>query len=337
MRVLVIGATGFLGLNLLDELLAEKFTVRVAHRKHSPTLLLRKRGVERVIASLQEPESLRQAMTDCDVVYLVAGYYPKYSTDFVGSLHQGVIGVHNACVAAMEAGVEKFIYTSSVGSLDRAPAGRPADEIDIPDQMPEDSVYRAVKWAMEREVERAMDHGLPAVTLLPGACVGPWDIRLGTGAMMVGVIREVLPFWVPGYVNVVDVGDVARAHVRALEAPVGSRYCLAGQTVDFGWLLRHIAERFGGRAPETCLMPEQARAWADREERRASTRKERVAFPRELVDLITTGQAVSSARAERELYARFRPLDDSLDRAYAWFERFGFFKTVQTGSRHGIV
>jgi dihydroflavonol-4-reductase len=177
---------------------------------------------------------------------------------------------------------------------------------------------------MERELECFIAQGLRAVTLLPGGCVGPWDARAGTGGILLGVVRAELPWWVDGTVNLVDVADVARAHVLAAGAPSGERYCLGGHDVRVRWLLGHLAARFGGRVPAECLAPEEARARADAEEARAAPSRGRVPFPRELVDVITLGQSVSNAHAEHALGVRFGPLDDALDRAHAWYVRFRY-------------
>lgn len=321
MRALVIGGTGFIGLNVVDALLAAGAHVRVTRRKQSATILLRGRAVELVEGSLQEPEKLWRAMLGCDAVFLCGAYYPRYSLDLDSAMAEGVAGVRHACEAALSASVPRFIYTSTIATLARAANGFPADEGDVATEMPHGSVYRAVKWAMEREVDRARRRGLSAVTLMPSGCIGPWDVRLGTGAILVGVIRGLLPWWVDGVVNLVDVQDVARAHVAAAAPTPSDRYCLGGHDVRVGWLLRHVAERFGGRVPDRRLTADEARAQADEDERRAAPRRERVPVPRELVDMATTGQPVSSARARAELGFVPCPLDDSLDRAHAWFVR----------------
>lgn len=324
MRALVIGGTGFIGLNVVDALLAAGATVRVTRRKQSATILLQGRNVELVEASLQEPEKLWRAMAGCDVVYLCGAFYPRYSLDLEASLNEGVRGVRNACEAALSAAVPRLVYTSTIATLGRAPHGRAADERDVATQMPAGSVYRAVKWAMELEVERARRRGLSAVILMPGGCIGPWDVRLGTGSLLVGVVRGLLPWWVDGMVNLVDVGDVARAHVAAARPTQSHRFCLGGHDVRVGWVLRHIAERYGGSVPPLELSAEAARTRADEDERRAVPRRERVPIPRELVDLATSGQRVSSARARIELGIEPSPLDDSLDRAHAWFVRHSY-------------
>jgi dihydroflavonol-4-reductase len=329
MRALVIGGTGFIGLNVVDALLTAGAHVRVTRRRQTATILLRGRTVELVEASLQEPEKLGRAMTGCDVVFLCGAYYPRYSLDLEAAVDEGVAGVRHACDAALSAAVPRFVYTSTIATLARAPASRPADERDLAAEVPQGSVYRAVKWAMEREVDRARRRGLSAVTLMPGGCIGPWDVRLGTGSVVVGVVRGALPWWVDGVVNLVDVGDVARAHVAAARPTPSDRYCLGGHDVRIRWLLRHIAERYGGRAPDRELSADEARAQADADERRAAPLRERVPIPREFVDLVTTGQPVSSARARAELGTQLSPLDDSLDRAHAWFVRHSYVPRAQ--------
>lgn len=325
MRALVIGGTGFVGLNVVDALLAAGATVRVTRRRRSATILLQGRAVELVDASLEEPEKLWRAMSGCDAVFMCGAHYPRYSLDLEASVTEGLRGVRNACEAALAAAVPRFVYTSTIATLGRAPAGRAADERDVATEVPSGSVYRTVKWLMEREVERASRRGLSAVILMPGGCIGPWDVRLGTGSLLVGVVRGALPWWVDGTVNLVDVGDVARAHVAAAARRTPShRYCLGGHDVRVGWVLRHIAERYGGRVPRLELGPEDARARAEEDERRAAPRRERVPIPRELVDLVTSGQPVSSARARVDLGIETSPLDEALDRAHAWFARHSY-------------
>jgi dihydroflavonol-4-reductase len=324
MRALVIGGTGFIGLNIVDALLTSGASVRVTRRKQSITVLLRRRNVEMIDASLEEPDKLRPAMQGCDVVYLAGAHYPRYSLDLAATMESGVRGVENACAAALAASVPRFVYTSTVATLGPAQAGRDADERDVCSAAPNDSVYRAVKWMMEREVDRARHAGLDAVTLMPGGCIGPGDLRLGTASVIVGVVRGLLPWWVDGFVNVIDVGDVARAHVAAARSTPHDRYALAGHTLRVPSLLRRIAQRYGGSVPDLELGAEEARARALADERAAAPRRERVLVPREFVDMVTAGQRVSNARARAELSMTLTPLDEALDNAHAFLSRFGF-------------
>ncbi len=328
MRALVIGASGFIGLHVVDALLERGVHVRATRRRSTPTLLLRKRPVELVEASLEEPRKLRAAMEGCDAVVLSGAHYPRYSLDREASLREGVRGVVNACEAAREAGIARFVYTSSIGVLGPSPRGRYADERDVARTMPRGSVYRAVKWAMERAIEEARFRGLDAVSLLAGGCIGAWDLRVGTNGIVAAVTMGALPWWTDGWINLVDVRDVARAHVKALFAGSGSRYCLAGHNLRVEALLKTIASRYGGRVPDECIPHEEAALRAERDERVAAPGRLRVPVPRELVDLVAAGQPVSSERARAELDFQTTPLATALDRAHAWLARFGHIHPV---------
>lgn len=325
MRALVIGGTGFVGLNLVDALLAHGWAVSVPLRRHSITLHLRTRAVERRRVALEDPRALAEAMRGRDVVFMAAGHYPRYSTDLEAEVREGVDQIRRVAEAAVRAGVPRLVYTSSTGALAHVP-GRAAREDDVPPARPEGSTYRAVKWSMERALERFADR-LELVTMIPSGCVGPWDARAGTGRLLLGVVREELPFYVEGTVALVDVEDVAAAHVAAGTHPAPrARYCLGGHAVGVGALLEGIAARYGGAVPPRAT-PEAAREAADRAEREARDTRGRVAVPRELVDLVEHGQAISNDAAREDLGFTPRPLEASLDRAHEWYRSQGYLRT----------
>lgn len=330
MRALVIGATGFVGLNVVDALLARGIEVRATRRPRSFTVYLRRRRVEMVPASLEDPVALARALDGCDAVIVAGAHYPRYSTAPARSTVTGVAQIAALSTAVLAVGGPRVVYVSSTGTLDRAPAGRIADERDVATTCPVESAYRATKWAMERELDRWARRGVDAVTLLPGGCIGPYDVHAGTGGLLLGVVSGGLPWWVDGVANLVDVGDVAEAAVSAALHPrPDARYCLVGHSPRLGALLSKIAARYGGRLPGSPLDADEARRRADREEQDAARHRRRVPFPRELVDLVLAGQPVSSARAIEHLGARFRPLDDTLDRAWAWFVRHRYLPALR--------
>lgn len=333
-RALVIGGTGFLGLALVEALQAAGVEVTVTRRRHSITLFTEKLGVRWTEGDLDRPESLGPAMDGFTHVFLAGAHYPRYSTARDESIARGVAQVRNASEAARACGA-RLIYTSSIASLAVRSDGGASDETDIPVNAPTESVYRAVKWSMERELERQVAMGLDAVTLLPGGCLGPGDARLGTGGLMVGTVRGALPWMVDGWVHVVDVRDVAQAQLRAAQrAEVGARFVLSGHERKLSELLEHVAQRFGGRLPVEQVDVETARLRADIEEREAEPKKGRVSMPRELVDIIAWGAPLSSARAAERLGFVPRPLDETLDDAYAWFQRMKYVpRSGQEASR----
>jgi dihydroflavonol-4-reductase len=321
MRALVVGASGFVGLRVVDALLAAGWEVRVTRRKSTPTIVFGRRPLEVVWASLDELGSLVAAMRGCDVAVIAAGYYPRYSTDPMRAVVTATRTIRNACDAAIATGV-RMIYTSSVAALGPARSGELADEDDCAPPDPAEGVYPMVKKSMEAEIDRARDSGLDVVSLLLGGCLGPRDYRLGTNGLLLALLHQKLPFRVDGWINVLSVDDAAAAHVAAIEAP-GARYCVAGHNVRFGALLDRAAARYEVELDAPRLSIERARELASEAEAAAEARRERVAFPRELVDLVAMGKPISSARAERDLDLRFMELNAALDASRDWLVRLG--------------
>lgn len=318
-RILVVGATGFVGLHVVDALLAAGYSVRATRRPRSITLLLRRRDVELVPASLEDPEALRAAMVGCDAVCFCAAHYPRYSLHPEAAIATATEGARAIVEAALAAGIARVVVTGSIASVGPAPEGRAADERDVFGSPPVESVYGQVKWYVERELDRGRERGLEIVSLMAGACFGPGDLRLGTNGILAAMLAGALPWWVDGYVNVTDVRDVAQAHVAALECPKPlPRYALPGRTVRVGALFRWLALRYQVKAPALELSAEDAVARADREERLAEPKRERVLWPRELVDLVTHGRRVSGTAALRDLGFAPAEVGETFDQAAVW-------------------
>jgi len=328
MRALVIGASGFLGLRVVDALLACQVHVRATRRKSTPTVLFGRRPIDVVWASLEDRASLAAAMRDCDVAVMAAGYYPRYSTDLASALATATQGLRNVCDAAIETKT-RLVYTSSVAALG-APRAEPfADEDDCAPPDPAEGVYPTVKKAMEVELDRARERGLDAVSLLLGGCIGPRDYRLGTNGLLAALLCEMLPFRIDGWINVLSVEDAALAHVAAITGK-SPRYCVAGHNVRIEALLDNVAKRYGVRFDAPRVSLDEARELANAAERKAEPLRGRVPFPRELVDLVAMGKPISSALAEQELALRWTDLDEAIDAARSWMARFGVMKTTAT-------
>lgn len=319
MSVLVLGAGGFLGLNTVDALLAAGVRPRCGRRARGNVLGLRQRKVPLVEADLDRPPTLIEAMRGCATVVHLAGHYPRLSLSPEASGAQAgrqIRAVLDACAAA---GVERLIYVSSTATAAARAQGF-SDERDVFPTPPDFGTYHALKWAMEAPV--SAERRFATTTLCPGACVGPFDWKAGTSAMLWQLRSGVCPPHPDGTVSWVDVRDVGvaiAALVRRGEGP--SRLLLSAQSVGFQSLIEVLAARYGVAALPP-LPPAEAIALADAEERAAASNGGRPRLSRELVDLILHGARLDATKAPALLGFAYRPLSEALDAFDAWADRF---------------
>ena len=330
MKALVVGGTGFLGLNLIEALQAAGHDVVSTRRASSNTLFVRRLKVPLREASLEDRASLVAAMAGRDTVFLAAGYYPRYSVVHPeDQLTLAVEGVRNALQAAREAGVRRVVYTGSVVTVGRRKGGEPATERDGLAEAPPGSLYFAIKIAMEREVRRAVRaHEQDVVHVLPAGLVGPCDYKVGTGFFVLGMATRQLSLYLDGRINLVDVRDVARGHLLAAEkGRPGARYILGGENVWVSAVLRQLSERLEVPLPELALTPEVASMIASLEEHNcAAEGRGRPLLAREMVDLVRYGQFVDHGRAAAELGYTTRPLEEALAASVEWYRRNAYVR-----------
>ncbi|MBL8786179.1 MAG: NAD-dependent epimerase/dehydratase family protein [Deltaproteobacteria bacterium] len=324
-RSLVLGAAGFLGLNLVDALVARGELPRCAHRATTNTLPLRRRELPRlprVIVDVRDPRSLVAAMGDIDVVYHVAGHYPRDARAPAASLARALTELDAILDAAATARVPRLVYVSSTATV--APSARgPSTEADVyppGTDLAALGVYHTVKIALER---RALaESRLDVPILCPGACIGAWDLRVGTSALIVQTALGADPPHPDGWVNLVDVRDVADLLVVLGTHPSPPRRTLVSALdLRLHDLLTLLAARYGTRPPSPPLTPQAAIALADAEEARVHGTPHRARLAREIVDLVLHAHPID-ARLARSLLGRApRSLDDALDTFDAFARR----------------
>jgi dihydroflavonol-4-reductase len=324
MRALVLGAGGFLGVNLVEALIAAGAPPRCGRRPGGNVLALRRLGAELAVADLDDPPSLRRSMAGCDVVFHAAGHYPRWSFDPEAAMSTGMRQLEAVIDAAASSGVQRLIYVSSTATaaprVSAAGGVEPSDERDRHPRAPGHGTYHDLKWAME---ERALfEDRLEVVVACPGACIGPWDLRLGTSALLVALARGLDPPHPDGVVNVVDVRDVALALVALARHPTPPpRVLLSGGNHRVHELLISLSRRYGVAPPSPPLSPDRARGLADAEERRAAAERDRPRISREIVDLIVHGVPLDTTLAETALGLRWRTLEETLSAFDAWARR----------------
>lgn len=323
--VLVLGANGFLGLHVVDALRAEGVEPRCGRRRRSNVLGLLSRRANRVLADLDEPDSLREAMSGVHTVVHIAGHYPRHSLDPAGTLALGVLQTRTVLDAAQKAGVHRIVYVSSTATVSPSDAG-PSTEADRFDTQPNFGLYHRLKWAMEGVFAEACD--IDVRVALPAGCIGPGDLRVGTSAMLVSLARGDDPPHPDGTVSLVDPRDAAIGIARqALRDDAPGRLILSGRSVGLHALLVEAAAMLDVAPPSAPLPAETMLARARAAE--AAAAGKRSALSQEIVELAVYGVPVDGTLATRALGVTYRSFAESLTDFVRWATPLGFL-TPQT-------
>lgn len=245
-RCCILGATGFIGGQIVRAALARSWEVRGIRRRPRAVGALDdvRDQLEWMEADLDDPASLSAALRDCPLVFHAAAYYPTRNLSSREAVHHGVVQMRNLLAAAATVGTERIIYTSSPSTIGRpAEPDRLADEGDLYLPGTVGLPYFEVKWAMEQEALRASAQGLPVVVVIPSAVIGPGDIKPTTSSILVMVAHRFLRWYVAGELNIVDGRDLAMGHVLAAErGETGQRYIVGGHNLAIREILTTMAE-----------------------------------------------------------------------------------------------
>ena len=327
-KVLVTGASGFVGSAIMRALLARGYGVRALLRPASPRRNLDGLGIEVAQGDLSDPASLAAALDGCDGLIHAAADYRLWAPDPRPMLRTNVEGTRALMLAALAAGIRRIVHTSSVATLGLDPDG-PADE-DTPSSF--DTMvgpYKRSKYLAEETVRGLVaERGLPAVIVNPSTPIGPGDIRpTPTGRILIEAAMGRMPAHVETGLNLVHVDDVGLGHVLALEkGAVGSRYILGGDDTSLAELLAEVA-RLMGRKPPRLAVPLAAvvpvalvaEGWG-----RLTGREPFVTL--DGLRMARHRMYFTSAKAERALGYTHRPARLGVAEALDWFAHEGMLR-----------
>jgi dihydroflavonol-4-reductase len=315
MRIFLTGATGFVGYHVARALGDEGADLRLLIRRSSNPKNLEGLQGETFVGDLAHPETLRPALDGIDAVVHVAADYRLWIPDPDAMYRANVDGTRELLRLAREAGVRRFVYTSSVATMrfftDGAVSGH----------------YKRSKFLAEREAIKAADSGQQVMILNPTTPIGPHDVKpTPTGRIFVDFLKRKFPAYVDTGLNLVDVGEVARAHVLALTrgAP-GRRYILGGENLTLKQILDRMSALTGIPSPAVKIPFAVAAAYAFFEE--WITGRIRGKEPRATLEEVRMGRKkmfASSARAERELGFRVVTVEPAMRAAIEWFRANGY-------------
>jgi dihydroflavonol-4-reductase len=328
MTILVTGASGFVGSAIVRKLLAQGDKVRVLVRPTSDRRNIEKLAVDIVEGDLTDMQSMKCAVSGCRALYHVAADYRLWVRDPDVLYRTNVEGTRDLMLLAMNAGIERVIYTSSVATLGLNKDGSAADEntpVLLADMI---GHYKRSKFLAEEEVWRLIHkEGLPAVIVNPSTPIGPRDIKpTPTGRMIVDAAAGRMPAYVDTGLNLVHVDDVAEGHLLAYrKGKIGERYILGGINLTLREILIKIAE-ITHRRPPFIRLPQNlifplayiSEAWA---------KLTNGAEPRITVDGVKMSKKLmffSSEKAKRELGYQFQPIERALIDAIEWFKANGY-------------
>ncbi len=322
LSTLVTGASGFLGWHIACLLAERGHKVRALCR---PTSRLRELDVERVEGDLRDPNSLARAVRGCQLVFHAAADYRLWAKNSDDLYRSNVDGTRNLLQAAERAGVERVVYTSTVGciGLPESGVGDEASAVSISDMS---GHYKRSKWLAEQVALEQAHTGMPIIVVNPTAPIGDHDCKpTPTGKIIVDFLRDKLPAFVDTGLNLVDVRDVALGHLLAAEhGRAGERYILGGENLTLKQILGRIAFIAGKKAPTARVPYPIAYAAAIASTSWAHLTGQTPLAPLEGVKMARKKMFVSHAKASRELSYCTGSIDAALQRAVHWFRSNGY-------------
>ncbi|HTT80903.1 MAG TPA: hopanoid-associated sugar epimerase [Stellaceae bacterium] len=325
---LVTGATGFVGAAVARALVNSGQRVRVLARPRGDRRNLDGLPVDIAEGALDAPATLAPAVRDCRYLFHVAADYRLWVPDPDAMFRINVVGTRQLMLAALAAGVERIVYTSSVavlgivkgGIADEATPSRAADMI---------GPYKLSKFQAELAVRELIEEaGLPAVIVNPSTPIGPGDVKpTPTGRIIVAAARGRIPAFVDTGLNVAHVDDVALGHLLAARAgQIGRGYILGGENMSLADILGEVA-RVTGRRPSPVKLPHAAALpLAAGAEAMARLTGRPPLATLDAVRMAKKKMFFSSARAIDELGYAPRPAREAIADAVAWFKANGYVR-----------
>jgi dihydroflavonol-4-reductase len=336
MNCFVTGASGFIGANLVHELLARGHRVKALLRPEADLRGLSGADFEQVSGDVSDRDKLKQAMTGCDWCFHVAASYHLWLRDYGPMYAANVDGTRNVLQAAGSVGCSRIVYTSTVGCVGlpvtiRGQTAPPTDETArVTEAALKGNHYKISKWRAEKVALQLASESLPVLIVNPSAPVGPRDVKpTPTGQIIVDFLNRKMPAYLDTGLNWVHVRDVAVGHILAAEkGKIGERYILG--SAEGNWTMKEafaVLEQITG-VPAPRMQIPYGVAWTaacvDELKSKFTGRPPRA--PLAGVRMALHKMFFNPAKAIRELGLPQTPSKQALADAVEWFQRNGYVK-----------
>lgn len=327
MKVLITGSSGFIGAAVTRAVVAKGDEVRVLVRATSNRSNLDGLPVETVEGDLQDPQSLKKAVAGCQGIYHVAAHYALWARDPATFYQVNVEGTKHLFRAAEAAGVERIVYTSTIGAIGLPGDGGLGHEEIFPSETQLSGDYKRSKFLAEQEVLNMAKGGLPVVIVNPTAPVGARDVKpTPTGQIIVDFMKGKVFAYIETGMNLIDVDDVALGHVRAMErGRIGERYILGNQNLMFREICQVLSQLTGVPAPRVRLpwrwiVPlAHVNTWIADYVTHKTPR-----IPLEGVKMAKYRMHYDCTKARTELDLPQSSVETALKKAVQWFRQYGY-------------
>ena len=326
MKTLVTGGGGFIGSSVVRKLLVRGKEVRVYLEPGAKTSNLDGLDVERVTGDVNDRDAVAAALKGCDTLYHLAAIYAIWLPKPELMYTVNVEGSKTVLWAAYKANLDKVVYTSSIAAVGTAADGDLADEGTEFNTWDDANHYIRSKWLSERDALRFAREGLPVVVVNPAFPFGPRDVGpTPTGRFIVEALRGKVPGYMDGGFNVVDVDDVAEAHVLAEEkGRVGERYILGDHNVTYKEFYDAVTE-VAGVPPITRKLPTRVlwgMAWMM--EKMGDMRGKEPQLTYKSARYASRTLWFDTRKAHEELGMPRTALRDSIEKSIRWFRSNGY-------------
>jgi nucleoside-diphosphate-sugar epimerase len=313
----VTGGTGFVGLNLIKELMIRDWDVTALHRPSSNLKFLNRFRPRLVVAEITDSAALASAIPKgTDTVFHVAGNTSMWRKGDAEQWRDNVDGTRNVVEAALASGVRRLIVTSSISAYGPV-SGEVTEE--TPSRAANSRVnYQRSKWQAQEIALAALARGLEVVVMQPGVIMGPYDV--GTWSRVFIMVRDgKLPGVPPAQLTFTHVRECVAAHIAAADkGENGGKYLLGGENKTMLDLVREVSALLKKPAPEKEMSPILLRAIAAGGDFVSNFTGKQPPITREMADSFGRELKVASAKAQRELGYRVVALKDMVKDCYDW-------------------